>query len=209
MFTVAKRNRNWLEEHQRDLYVRASKRDGYRSRAAYKLIQLNDRDRFMRARQVVVDLGAAPGGWSQVAAETVGDAGRVIALDILPMEPLTGVTFIQEDFRDESALTRLTRTLEGRAADLVISDMAPNMSGIRVVDQTAGVYICELCVQFAVDHLAAGGAMVMKLFQGEGIDALQRDIRRRFKRVLVRKPDASRSKSREMYLVAMDYLAEN
>ncbi len=202
---MVKRNRNWLAEHRGDMYVRASKRDGYRSRAAYKLIQLNDRDRFMRPGQAVVDLGAAPGGWSQVAAQTVGRAGLVVALDILSMPPLPGVTVLRQDFREQSALAELNEALGGRKPDLVISDMAPNMSGIRVADQTAGVYLCELCVQFAVDHLVPGGAMVMKLFQGEGIDRLQKSIRRSFTHVHNRKPDASRARSREMYLVALGY----
>jgi 23S rRNA (uridine2552-2'-O)-methyltransferase len=201
----SKSSRRWLDRHVSDEYVKRAQREGYRSRAAYKLLEIQDRDRVLRPGQVVVDLGAAPGGWSQVASRLVGPQGRVIALDLLEMEPLAGVDLIQGDFRENEVLERLRHALGGRPVDLVISDMAPNVSGMAAVDQPRAMYLAELALDFAREVLAPGGALVMKVFQGEGFDELLRALRGEFGRVVVRKPRASRPKSREVYLVAGNF----
>ena len=198
-------SRAWLQEHRDDPYVKRAQREGYRSRAAYKLLEIQEKDRVLRPEQVVVDLGAAPGGWSQVASRLVGPQGRVIALDLLEMEPLAGVELIQGDFRENEVLERLRQSLEGRPVDLVISDMAPNVSGMAAVDQPRAMYLAELALDFAREVLAPGGALVTKVFQGEGFDELLRAFRGEFDRVVVRKPRASRPKSREVYLVAGNF----
>ncbi len=195
-------SRRWLREHHRDRFVQQARDRGYRSRAAFKLLQLQQKDRLLRPGQVVVDLGAAPGGWSQVAAELTGASGRVIALDLLEMEPLEGVEFIQGDFTTGESLQALLERLEGEPVDLVLSDMAPNMSGVRQVDQPRAMYLCELAADFAARVLRTGGDLVMKVFMGEGFEALVRDLRRGYDKVHTRKPEASRSRSPECYLLA-------
>ena len=198
----SKSSHQWLKRHHSDEYVQRARREGYRSRAAYKLLEIQEKDRLIKPGQVVVDLGAAPGGWSQVVAQTVGPKGEVFALDILEMDPLPGVTFLQGDFREQAALDRLMDLLGGRAVDLVVSDMAPNTSGINAVDQPRSMYLCELALDFTDQVLRPGGGFVTKIFQGEGFDQYIRDLRSRFGRVVTRKPAASRPKSREVYLVA-------
>ena len=194
-----------MQRHVNDEYVKRSKREGYRSRAAYKLLEIQEKDRVIKPGQVVVDLGAAPGGWSQVAAELVGPKGCVIALDLLEMDPLPGVTVIQGDFREDEALRRLDDVLDGRAIDVVISDMAPNVSGVAAVDQPRAMYLCELALEFCEDRLKPGGWFVSKVFHGEGFDEWMRAVKQRFGRAVTRKPKASRSNSREVYLVAGNY----
>jgi len=195
----------WMQRHVNDEYVQRAKREGYRSRASYKLLEIQDKDRVLRPGQVVVDLGAAPGGWSQVAASIVGGKGRVLAMDILDMEGIPGVDFLQGDFREQAVMDQLINLLEGRAVDSVISDIAPNASGVRAVDQPRAMYLAELALDFARTTLKPGGAFVTKLFQGEGFDDYIRDARSSFSRVVVRKPKSSRPKSREVYMVATGY----
>ncbi|MBS3744125.1 MAG: RlmE family RNA methyltransferase [Wenzhouxiangellaceae bacterium] len=191
----------WLSRQASDPYVKQARSRGYRSRAAFKLIELDERDQFFRSGQKVVDLGAAPGSWAQVAMERVGPNGRVVALDILPMAPLDGVEFVQGDFRESGPLEQL-EALVGEKFDLVLSDMAPNISGIAASDQARSMDLAELALEFARDWLKPGGGFVVKLFQGEGFDAFVREARQTFKHVRLRKPAASRKHSREIYLVA-------
>lgn len=191
----------WLSRQAADPYVKQARSRGYRARAAFKLIELDERDHFLKAGRKVVDLGAAPGSWAQVAAERVGPGGRVVALDILPVDALAGVEFIQGDFRDAEVLARLEATV-GAKVDLVLSDMAPNISGIAASDQARSMDLAELALEFACDRLEPGGVFVVKLFQGEGFDEYLRDARERMHRVRLRKPAASRKQSREIYLVA-------
>lgn len=200
-----KSSARWLKEHFTDTYVKQAQQEGYRSRAVYKLIEINARDHILRPGMTVVDLGAAPGGWSQVAAGIVGSKGRVIALDILAMEPLPGVSFVQGDFTEQEALDALLAAMHGERAGLVMSDMAPNISGMRSVDQPRAIYLAELALEFARKVLAPGGDLLMKVFQGEGFDALRKDLLSSFAQVLVRKPTASRPRSREVYLLARNY----
>lgn len=202
---VSKSSRQWLDRHVNDEYVKRAQKEGYRSRAAYKLLEIQDRDRVLKPNQTVVDLGAAPGGWCQVAKQIVGPKGKVIALDILPMDPIVDVDFIQGDFREEGPLQRLTEILDGRPVDLVISDMAPNVSGMAAVDQPSSIYLCELALDFAKQALTPGGGFVVKVFQGEGFEQYLQEVRACFKKVVTRKPKASRSRSREVYLVAGNY----
>jgi 23S rRNA (uridine2552-2'-O)-methyltransferase len=194
-----------MQRHVNDEYVKRSKREGFRSRAAYKLLELQEKDRFIKPGQVVVDLGAAPGGWSQVAAELVGPRGEVIALDLLEMDPLPGVHVIQADFREDEAVAALEAVLGDRQVDLVISDMAPNVSGVAAVDQPRAMYLCELALEFCGQHLRRGGGFVCKVFHGEGFDDWMREVKARFGRAVTRKPKASRANSREVYLVAGNY----
>lgn len=201
----SKSSHQWLDRHFKDEYVKRAQAEGYRSRAAYKLLELQEKDRLIRPGQVVVDLGAAPGGWSQVAKALVGEKGRVFALDILPMEPLPGVEFIQDDFREDASLERMRLLLAGRPVDLVISDMAPNVSGMNAVDQPRAIYLCELALEYAREVLNPGGGFVVKVFQGEGFDQYLKAVRETFSRVVTRKPAASRQQSREVYLVATGY----
>jgi 23S rRNA (uridine2552-2'-O)-methyltransferase len=195
-------SRRWLDRHVNDTYVQRAQVDGYRSRAAYKLLELQERDALLRRGMRVVDLGAAPGGWSQVAAPLLGRKGRIIALDLLPIDPLEGVEVIQGDFRDDEVLANLSALLDGEALDLVLSDMAPNVSGMKAVDQPRSIYLVELALDFALETLKPGGALVVKAFHGEGFDELVKSMRRHFQRVVSRKPNASRPQSRETYLVA-------
>ena len=195
----------WLREHREDPYVQQAQREGYRSRACYKLIELQEKDRLIRPGMTVIDLGSAPGGWSQVAAELVGRRGRVIASDILPMDGIADVVFIQGDFTEEEVLRRILGAVGDVPVDLVMSDMAPNMSGMNAVDQPRSIYLVELALDLARQILAPGGCFVAKVFQGEGFDELIREARGLFRQVSTRKPQASRARSREVYLVAKDF----
>lgn len=197
----------WLKEHRDDPYVQRAQREGYRSRACYKLLELQDKDKLIRPGMTVVDLGSAPGSWSQVAADLVGHKGRVIASDILPMDSLAGVEFIEGDFTEEAVFEQISQLIGDQPVDLVISDMAPNMSGISAVDLPRAMYLVELGLDMARQVLRPGGGYVTKVFQGEGFDELVRDCRSSFGKVLTRKPAASRPRSREVYLVARDFKA--
>jgi len=197
-----KTSKGWMQEHVTDPYVRRAQAEGMRSRAAYKLQQLAERDHLLKPGMMVVDLGAAPGGWSQVAGRVTGAGGRVVAVDVLEMVPVAGVTFIHGDFGDDAVLAEVEKALGGSAVDLVLSDMAPNISGVASVDQARSVGLAELALDFAVNHLKPQGNFLVKLFQGSGFDELVGEIRRRFVQVMIRKPDASRSRSNEVYVVA-------
>jgi 23S rRNA (uridine2552-2'-O)-methyltransferase len=191
-----------MARHVADPYVRKARAAGYRSRAAFKLAEIDRADRLFAPGQCVVDLGAAPGGWSQIAVERVGPAGRVIAVDLLEMAPLAGVTIVRGDFTDEAVLRAVALALGGERADLVLSDMAPNLSGVAASDQARSLHLCELALEFAVGHLKPGGGLLVKAFQGEGFPEFLRRLRTGFARVDSRKPGASRSRSSEMYLLA-------
>jgi 23S rRNA (uridine2552-2'-O)-methyltransferase len=195
------RGKDWMKEHVADPHVKRAKAEGMRSRAAYKLAEIADRDRLLKAGALVVDLGAAPGGWSQVAAGRVGPRGRVIALDALEMPSLPGVTFIRGDIYDAQTVEALERALGGEKADLVLSDMAPNLSGIPASDQARAMNLAELALDFALKHLKPQGNFLVKVFQGAGFEAFLKALRGRFAAVAVRKPEASRSRSSEVYLV--------
>ena len=195
----------WLKEHRDDPYVQQAQRDGYRSRACYKLLELQEKDRLIRPGMTVVDLGSAPGGWSQVAAGLVGHKGRVVASDILHMDNLAEVEFIQGDFTEDEVFEQILAAIDEQPVDLVISDMAPNMSGVTAVDQPKSMYLVELALDMARRVLAPGGSFVAKVFHGEGFDELFRDTRESFDKVLTRKPKASRPRSREVYLVASGF----
>ncbi len=201
----SKSSGSWLKEHFDDPYVKQSQIDGYRSRASYKLIELQEKDRLIRPGMMVVDLGSAPGGWSQVAAELVGDKGSVVASDILPMDSIADVEFVQGDFTEDAVFEELLRVMGDAKADLVISDMAPNMSGMADIDQPRSMHLVELALDMAQQVLKPGGVFVAKVFQGEGFDQLMKDTRGLFQKVLTRKPNASRPRSREVYLVAKGF----
>lgn len=192
----------WIAEHENDPYVKEARRLGYRSRAVFKLKEIDEKDRLLKPGATVVDLGAAPGGWSQFARPLLGPKGRLFALDILPMEPLPEVEVLTGDFREESILQALEARLGGRPVDLVLSDMAPNVSGISAADQAGQIHLCELALDFARRHLRPRGDLLMKVFQGEGFDAFAKTLRQEFESVTVRKPKASRPRSREVYLLA-------
>ncbi|WP_300341681.1 RlmE family RNA methyltransferase [Accumulibacter sp.] len=191
----------WLNEHVNDTYVQRARAEGYRSRASYKLMEIDDRDRLIRADEVIVDLGAAPGGWSQVAAKRLQGKGRVIAVDLLEMEAVRGVTFLQGDFREHDVLQQLEELLSGERVGLVLSDMAPNLSGIAVRDQARMMHLAELSLDFARHWLQPDGALLVKLFQGHGFSDFLQEMRRAFETVSSRKPDASRDRSPEVYLL--------
>lgn len=193
----------WVTEHENDTYVKLAQKKGYRSRAAFKLLEINERNKILHAGQVVVDLGAAPGGWSQIASKLLGKKGRLIATDILAMESLPNVDFIQGDFRDEGVLQQLLERIGSSGADLVISDMAPNISGMDAVDQPRSMYLVELAVELAQNVLVVKGDLLIKVFQGEGFDALIKSLRSTYRKVLIRKPKASRPRSREVYVLAL------
>jgi len=195
----------WMQEHRSDPYVQQAQREGYRSRACYKLLELQEKDRLIRPGMLVLDLGSAPGGWSQVAADLVGHQGRVIASDILHMDNLAGVEFVEGDFTQDEVFARIVAQIGATPVDLVISDMAPNMSGMNTVDQPRSMYLVELAVDMARQTLAPKGAFVAKVFQGEGFDELLRQLRESFTKVVTRKPKASRPRSREVYLVASGF----
>ena len=198
-----KTSKAWMHEHVTDHYVQRAKAEGWRSRAAFKLMEIDEKDRLLRPGMVVVDLGSAPGGWSQVAAERVSGGGRVLALDLLDMAPVAGVEFIQGDFREDAVLAELTFRLAGRPVDLVISDMAPNISGIAATDQARSVHLAELALEFASRHLKPGGNFLVKAFQGQGFDAFRKAMEEAFDKVVVRKPKSSRDRSSEVYLLGM------
>ena len=201
----SKSSARWLAEHESDPYVQLARKEGYRSRAVYKLKEIQERDKILKAGMTVVDLGAAPGGWSQYARPQLGRHGRLVALDILPMDAVEDVEFICGDFRETSVLEQLEAVVPKHSVDLVLSDMAPNISGIDVADQASAIYLCELALEFAAVRLKPGGAFLVKLFQGEGSEAFLKLLRSRFKTVQVRKPKASRPRSPEVYLLARDH----
>jgi len=199
-----KRNRTskaWLHEHLNDPYVLRAQADGYRARAAYKLIEIDDRDHLLRPGAVVVDLGAAPGSWCQVAVKRCGAAGKVFAVDMLPVEPIVGVDILLGDFTEDEILADLERRLDGARVDAVLSDMAPNLSGVATVDQARSIHLCELALDFAAQHLKPGGQFVVKVFQGEGFMEFRKLMETVFGSVQVRKPKASRDRSAEVYLL--------
>lgn len=198
-----KTSKAWMKEHVNDFFVQQAKKEGYRSRAAYKLIEVARRDHLLRPGMTVVDLGAAPGGWSQVAAEKLSGKGKVIALDLLEMAPLPGVTFIRGDFGDACVLAELKKELEKYPPDLVISDMSPNISGIGVSDQARSMYLAELALEFSLEQLNSGGNFLVKVFQGSGFEEFLRAMRAGFGRVVTRKPEASRGRSSEIYLLGL------
>jgi len=203
--TRAGKTRRWLQGHRSDSFVKRAAQAGYRSRAAYKLAEIDDRDSIFAPGQVVVDLGAAPGGWSQLAATRTRPGGRVVAMDILAMEPLPGVELIRGDFREQESLARLEAVLAGRAVDLVLSDMAPNMSGIRASDQARAMALAELALEFADTHLAADGTLLVKVFQGSDYPAFLAAMKRRCRDTRVRKPEASKRQSSEHYLLGRGF----
>ncbi len=202
----SKSSQRWLGEHFSDEYVKKAQQEGYRSRAVYKLQEIQEKDRILQPGMKVVDLGAAPGGWSQYATKFVGQKGRVVASDILPLDPLPFVEFVLGDFREESVLMEMLNLLGGDKADLVISDMAPNMSGVDAVDQPRSIHLCELALDMARQVLKPGGTFLVKLFQGDGSENFLREVRRSFKTVKVRKPAASRPRSREVYVLAQGFV---
>ncbi len=197
----SKTSKQWMREHVNDVYVQRAKSAGYRSRAAYKLLEIAAQDRLLRPGMVVVDLGAAPGGWTQVARAQVGAHGLVVALDMLEMPPLLGVTFLQGDFREEAVVDALAAALAGRGIDLVLSDMSPNISGIAMSDQARVMHLAELVLEFAVKHLKPRGHLLVKVFQGSGFQEFLGAMRTRFESVVTRKPEASRGRSSELYLL--------
>lgn len=199
-----KTSKAWMMEHVNDAYVQRAKAEGYRARAAYKLLEIDDRDHLLRPGMTVVDLGAAPGSWSQVAVKRCA-GGRVFALDLLAIEPITGVDFIQGDFSEDRVLDELTAGLGGSRVDVVLSDMAPNMSGIELTDQARSIHLAELALDFAVNHLREGGAFVVKVFQGAGFMEFREEARRHFRTLAVRKPKASRDRSPEVYLLGTGF----
>ncbi|PUA30514.1 MAG: 23S rRNA (uridine(2552)-2'-O)-methyltransferase [Cellvibrio sp. 79] len=201
----SKSSNRWLDEHVNDPYVKKAQIDGYRARAAYKLIELNDKDKLIRPGALVVDLGSAPGSWSQIAGRLVGVKGRVVASDILPMDSLEHVDFIQGDFTEESVFNQIMAKLGDRKADVVISDMAPNISGVDAVDQSSSIYLVELALDMARRVLKPKGDFVAKVFQGEGSDDYIKDVKTSFEKVMIRKPNASRPRSREVYVVAKGF----
>lgn len=198
----SKTSKKWLKEHFEDPYVQQSWKDGYRSRAAYKLIEIQEKYKIIKPNSVVVDLGAAPGGWCQLIAKWVGKTGDVIGMDILPIDPLPGVTLIEGDFMEESTEKALLEVLQGRQVDVVLSDMAPNLSGTKSVDQPRAMYLIELAISFADDNLKPGGTLLMKVFHGAGFDQMVKDLRVKYDKVIARKPEASRARSPEYYILA-------
>ncbi len=197
----SKTSNAWLQEHVNDHYVHMAQKDGYRARAAYKLLEINEKDHLLKKGMYVADLGAAPGSWSQVARNLVGDSGRVFALDILDMPAIAGVEFLQGDFREEEVLNHFTEMLDGRQLDLVICDMAPNISGNAVTDQAKSMYLCELALDFSRHYLKPGGCFLVKVFQGYGFNEFMMAMREQFASVASRKPKASRDRSSEIYLL--------
>jgi 23S rRNA (uridine2552-2'-O)-methyltransferase len=205
MVKRSKSSARWLAEHASDEFVKRAQREGWRSRAVFKLAEIQQAERLLRPGMRCVDLGAAPGGWSQYAARIIGGTSRIVATDILPMDAIPGVDFVQGDFRDDGVIERVLTAIGASKVDLVLSDMAPNMSGIDAVDQPKSMHLAELALEFADRVLAPGGDVLVKLFQGAGFDALIRDARRRFGRVATKKPKASRTRSPEIYLLARQF----
>ena len=200
-----KSSQSWLKEHFKDPYVKKSWADGYRSRAAYKLLEIQKKDRILKQGMKVVDLGAAPGSWAQIAANLIGKNGVLVGLDILPIEPMPNATFIQGDFKDEAVYQQLTELLKAEKVDVVLSDMAPNMSGNKDVDQYQAMYLIELAVDFSRQNLKVGGSLLMKVFSGVGFDDLIKQMRQEYEKVVIRKPDASRDRSREIYVLGLGF----
>lgn len=195
----------WLKEHFDDKYANEARKKGYRSRAYFKIEEIQNKDKLLKPNMTVVDLGAAPGGWSQFAAKIVGDKGQIIACDLLPMDPISGVSFLQGDFRDEAVLDALLERISPEMVDVVMSDMAPNIAGNNSVDQPRAMYLVELALDMCRQVLAPNGSFVVKVFQGEGFDNFVKEVRELFKVVKVRKPDSSRARSREVFIVATGY----
>lgn len=202
-------SKRWLNEHFNDTYVKQAQKEGYRSRAAYKLLEINTKDKIIKRGMRVVDLGAAPGGWSMVARDLVGPKGQVIALDILKMDPMAGVEIIQGDFTEQAVLDQLLKTLNNQPVDLVISDMAPNISGMKSIDQPRAMYLNELALECAQQILKPSGSFLAKLFQGAGVEEFVKALRPHFKQVKWRKPDASRARSREIYVLGTGFVGYN
>ncbi|GAB2680274.1 23S rRNA (uridine(2552)-2'-O)-methyltransferase RlmE [Aliiglaciecola sp. 3_MG-2023] len=203
----SKTSKKWLDEHVNDPYVKKAQIDGYRSRASYKLIEINEKDKLIRPGNIVMDLGSAPGGWSQIVAPLVGKKGRVIASDILPMDSILDVTFIQGDFTEEAVYEQIVAELDNQQVDVVVSDMAPNISGVNATDQYSSMYLVELALDMARNVLKPGGSFCAKVFQGVGYEEYLKDVRSSFNKVVIRKPDASRPRSREVYIVAKGFKA--
>lgn len=201
----SKSSSRWLQEHFKDHYVQQAQKEGYRSRAAYKLVEIQNKDKIIQAGMNVVDLGSAPGGWSQVARQYIGSRGKVVALDILPMDQMAQVEFIQGDFQEQMVLEKLLQVLDNRPVDLVISDMAPNITGVKAVDQPKSIYLVELAIELADQVLKPGGDLLMKVFQGEGFQDILHSLKSRYQKVITRKPQASRSRSSEVYLLARGF----
>ncbi|WP_257111747.1 23S rRNA (uridine(2552)-2'-O)-methyltransferase RlmE [Pseudomonas ficuserectae] len=201
----SKTSHNWLKEHFDDKYVKMAQKDGYRSRASYKLLEIQEKDKLIRPGMTVIDLGAAPGGWSQVTSRLIGGQGRLIASDILEMDSIPDVTFIQGDFTEDKILEQILEAVGNTQVDLVISDMAPNMSGLSAVDMPRAMFLCELAMDLAGRVLRPGGDFLIKVFQGEGFDVYHKDIRKLFDKVQMRKPSSSRDRSREQYLLARGF----
>ena len=198
-------SKSWLREHFDDEYVKRAQKDGYRSRAIYKLIEIDEKDHLLKPGMTVVDLGAAPGSWCELLSLKIGDSGRIIASDILPMDAFADVTFIQGDFTEQAVYDQLIEALDGQPVDLVISDMAPNMSGMKGVDQPKSMYLVELALDFAVSVLKPGGVFLTKVFTGAGLDEYKQELRKHFDKIIVRKPKASRARSSEIYLLAKQF----
>ncbi|WP_296131962.1 23S rRNA (uridine(2552)-2'-O)-methyltransferase RlmE [Pseudomonas sp. Ga0074129] len=201
----SKTSQGWLKEHFNDPYVKMAQKDGYRSRASYKLLEIQEKDRILRPGITVVDLGAAPGGWSQVTSRVIGDKGRLIASDILEMDSIPDVNFIQGDFTDDEVFAKILEAIGNQPVDLVISDMAPNMSGVRESDQPRAMYLCELALDLSSRVLRPGGDFLIKIFQGEGFDLYHKQVRQMFDKVQMRKPLSSRDRSREQYMLARGF----
>ncbi|MCW8852776.1 MAG: 23S rRNA (uridine(2552)-2'-O)-methyltransferase RlmE [Gammaproteobacteria bacterium] len=202
----SKSSKGWLKEHFDDEYVRRSQQDGYRSRAIYKLIEIDKKDHLIKPGMTIIDLGAAPGGWSEYCIKKLGKNGTVVALDILPMEPIDEVTIIEGDFREDAVFEELMAVMNNERADLVISDMAPNISGMESVDMPRAYHLCELALDLARQVLKPGGGLLVKLFQGEGFEAYNKELKTSFSKVVMRKPKASRARSREIYALATGFL---
>lgn len=205
MVQRSKSSANWLREHFNDPFVKQAQKDGYRSRASYKLLEIQEKDRLIRPGMSVIDLGAAPGGWSQVTSRLIGGQGRLIASDILEMDSIPDVTFIQGDFTQDEVLQQILQAVGDSHVDLVISDMAPNMSGTPAVDMPRAMFLCELALDLATRVLKPGGDFLIKIFQGEGFDMYLKDVRRKFDKVQMRKPSSSRDRSREQYLLGKGF----
>ena len=201
----SKSSQNWLREHFNDPFVKQAQKDGYRSRASYKLLEIQEKDRLIRPGMTVVDLGAAPGGWSQVTSRLIGGQGRLIASDILEMDSIPDVTFIQGDFTEDAVFKQILAAIGNTQVDLVISDMAPNMSGVSAVDMPRAMFLCELALDLAGRVLRPGGDFLIKIFQGEGFDQYHKDVRKMFDKVQMRKPTSSRDRSREQYLLGRGF----
>ncbi len=199
----AKTSNAWMKEHVNDFFVKQAKKDGYRSRAAYKLLEIHERDKLFKPGMTVVDLGASPGSWAQVVANKIGLKGKIVALDLLEMTPMTGVEFIQGDFREDGILNELNIRLENRTLDLVISDMSPNVSGIKLSDQARSMHLADLALEFSIERLNPGGSFLVKVFQGYEFDQYLLSMRAGFDRVIIRKPKASRDRSKELYLLGL------